>query len=205
MFIPLAERHDRIRPLTDHVLDRAIADSAAWRAQGHSVSVAVNISSLLVASPEFFQAVVAATQRADFAADSLIFEVTESAALNDPESAVQALHAFRAMGIQVSLDDYGTGQSTLSYLQQLPLDELKIDRRFVQHAHLQAADAVLVRSTIDMAHQLKLKVVAEGVEDQACLDFLAAAGCDTVQGYLIGKPMDSESLVGRMSEFRNAA
>jgi EAL domain-containing protein (putative c-di-GMP-specific phosphodiesterase class I)/CHASE2 domain-containing sensor protein len=205
MFIPLAERHDRIRPLTDHVLDRAIADSAAWRAQGYSVSVAVNISSLLVASPEFFQAVVAATQRADFATGSLIFEVTESAALNDPESAVQALHAFRAMGIQVSLDDYGTGQSTLSYLQQLPLDELKIDRRFVQHAHLQAADAVLVRSTIDMAHQLKLKVVAEGVEDQACLDFLAAAGCDTVQGYLIGKPMDSESLVGRMSEFRNAA
>jgi EAL domain-containing protein (putative c-di-GMP-specific phosphodiesterase class I) len=149
--------------------------------------------------------VSAATQRADFVRDGLIFEVTESAALSDPEKAVEALHAFRAMGIAVSLDDYGTGQSTLSYLQQLPLDELKIDRRFVQHAHLQTADAVLVRSTIDLAHQLKLKVVAEGVEDQACLDFLAAAGCDTIQGYLIGKPMDSDALLARISGLRHAA
>jgi EAL domain-containing protein (putative c-di-GMP-specific phosphodiesterase class I)/CHASE2 domain-containing sensor protein len=204
-FVPLAERHDRIRPLTAYVLDRALADAAEWRARGHSVSVAVNISSLLVASPDFFEAVVAATKRDDFVPGGLIFEVTESAALSDPESAVQALHAFRAMGIKVSLDDYGTGQSTLSYLQQLPLDELKIDRRFVQHAHLQAADAVLVRSTIDMAHQLKLKVVAEGVEDQPCLDFLAAAGCDTVQGYLIGKPMGSDAFVAKLTDFRHAA
>jgi EAL domain-containing protein (putative c-di-GMP-specific phosphodiesterase class I)/CHASE2 domain-containing sensor protein len=204
-FVPLAERHDRIQPLTGFVMDRAIRDSAAWRAKGHLVSVAVNISSLLVASPEFFEAVSAATQRADFVRDGLIFEVTESAALSDPEKAVEALHAFRAMGIAVSLDDYGTGQSTLSYLQQLPLDELKIDRRFVQHAHLQTADAVLVRSTIDLAHQLKLKVVAEGVEDQACLDFLAAAGCDTIQGYLIGKPMDSDALLARISGLRHAA
>jgi EAL domain-containing protein (putative c-di-GMP-specific phosphodiesterase class I)/CHASE2 domain-containing sensor protein len=204
-FIPLAERHDRIRPLTGFVLDRAISDAAAWRASGHAVSVAVNISSLLVASPEFFDAVVRATQGPDFVQGGLIFEVTESAALSDPESAVQALHAFRAMGIKISLDDYGTGQSTLSYLQQLPLDELKIDRRFVQHAHLQPADAVLVRSTIDMAHQLQLKVVAEGVEDQACLDFLVAAGCDTVQGYLVGKPMESRALMSRLSDLRRAA
>lgn len=193
-FVPLAERHDRILPLTSFVLHQALRDSAAWREQGHPVSVAVNISSLLIASAEFFAVATGVAADPAFIRGGIIFEVTESAALTDPESAVQALHAFRAMGFAISMDDYGTGQSTLSYLQQLPLDELKIDRRFVQHAHLQAGDAVLVRSTIDMAHQLGLKVVAEGVEDQPCLDFLASVGCDTVQGYLIGKAMEADAL-----------
>jgi len=197
-FIPLAERHDRILPLTSFVLRRALRDSADWRAQGHSVSVAVNISSLLVSSSEFIAVVTEIVGDADFVRGGLVFEVTESAAFTDPDGAVRALKAFRSMGIAISMDDYGTGQSTLSYLQQLPLDELKIDRRFVQHAHLQAGDAVLVRSTIDMAHQLGLKVVAEGVEDQPCLDFLASIGCDMVQGYLVGKPAASAALMKQL-------
>ena len=204
-FVPLAERHDRILPLTSFVLQRALRDSAEWRTKGLSISVAVNISSMLVASPEFFTVIKDMAVDPDFVRGGIIFEVTESAALSDPKGAVRALHAFRSMGISISMDDYGTGQSTLSQLQQLPLDELKIDRRFVQHAHLHAADAVLVRSTIDMAHQLGLKVVAEGVEDQPCLDFLASTGCDTVQGYLIGKPVTSHMLAEQVTASRSKA
>ncbi|MFD1612746.1 putative bifunctional diguanylate cyclase/phosphodiesterase [Sphingomonas tabacisoli] len=205
-FVPLAERHDRILPLTRFVLDTALRDSAEWRRRGHDMSVAVNVSPLLVVSPDFFEAVAQIVAGPHFVRGSLIFEVTESAVLEDLESAIQALHAFRSMGIAISMDDYGTGQSTLAYLQQLPLDELKIDRRFVQHADKDRNDAVLVQSTIDMAHKLGLKVVAEGVEDKGCFDFLKSAGCDAVQGYFTGKPMSSEMLIREMtSSTRRAA
>jgi EAL domain-containing protein (putative c-di-GMP-specific phosphodiesterase class I)/CHASE2 domain-containing sensor protein len=193
-FVPLAERHDRILPLTTFVLHRALRDAAVWREKDLLLSVAINVSPLLIASEEFFAIVTDVVGDPDFLAGSIIFEVTEAAAFTDSDAAIAALHAFRSMGIAISLDDYGTGQSTLSYLQKLPLDEVKIDRRFVQHAHLHASDAVLVRSTIDMAHQLGLKVVAEGVEDQSCLNFLVSAGCDLIQGYLIGKPVDAARL-----------
>jgi diguanylate cyclase len=193
-FVPLAERHDRILPLTRYVLDRAIRDGATWRDRGHGVSIAVNLSTTLVASPDFFAAVAEAVERPGFVRGSILFEVTESAALTDPDRAVEALRRFRDMGIAVSMDDYGTGQSTLSYLQQLPLDELKIDRRFVQQVHLRSSDAVLVRSTIAMAHELGLKVVAEGVETSECLNFLRTLGCDAAQGYLIGRPVDAPAI-----------
>jgi EAL domain-containing protein (putative c-di-GMP-specific phosphodiesterase class I) len=124
----------------------------------------------------------------------LTFEVTESAAMSDPEGAAGALHSFREMGIAISMDDYGTGQSTLSYLKQLPLNELKIDRSFVQFAHQNRGDGVLVRSTVDLAHELGLKVVAEGVEDAECLAFLRGIGCDMVQGYFVSRPIGAADL-----------
>ena len=104
------------------------------------------------------------------------------------------------MGIAISIDDYGTGQSTLSYLKQLPLNELKIDRAFVQHAHCNHDDAVLVRSTVELAHALGLKVVAEGVEEPECLAFLRSVGCDMAQGYLISRPIPSEQLLQLLRE-----
>nr|GFD34397.1 diguanylate phosphodiesterase [Tanacetum cinerariifolium] len=127
-------------------------------------------------------------------ANRLIFEVTESATLANPEQAALHLRGFRDRGVAISMDDYGTGQSTLTYLRQLPLSELKIDRSFVQHAHLNRADELMVRSTIDLAHNLGLKVVAEGIEEEGCLNLLREAGCDMAQGYLISRPLPSADL-----------
>lgn len=188
-FIPLAEKTNRIAPLTLHVLRRVVADVSDWRAQHGDVTAAINISANLLSDIAFNAQVEEILRTSAVPADALVFEVTESAAMSDPASAVAALERYRALGVAVSMDDYGTGQSTLTYLRQLPLNELKIDRSFVQHAHLNRADGVLVRSTIRLAHELGLKVVAEGVEDRACLDFLAASGCDYIQGYFISRPV----------------
>lgn len=194
VFIPLAEQSDRIGPLTLFVIARTIRDLARWRSQGLDLTAAVNLSATLIALPAFAEAVAALLAEGHVPPDRLIFEVTESAALADPDRAAATLRDFRAQGVGISMDDYGTGQSTLSYLRQLPLTELKIDRSFVQHAHLNRPDALMVRSTIALAHDLGLKVVAEGIEDEGCLAFLQEAGCDMAQGYLISRPVQAEAL-----------
>lgn len=194
LFIPLAERNDRIAALTLHVLAQTIVDLGRWHALGHSVSGAVNLSAKLLSSPDFIVALRGLVRESGIQPDALTFEVTESAAMHDPDAAIAALRSFRDLGIAISMDDYGTGQSTLSYLKQLPLNELKIDRSFVQFAHQNRGDGVLVRSTIDLAHDLGLKVVAEGAEDLECLAFLRAAGCDMVQGYVISRPVPADEL-----------
>lgn len=188
LFIPLAEQNDRIAPLTLHVLKRAIADRRVWQAAGYDIGAAVNVSAKLLDSEAFITDLRRLIRDDGVEPGRLTFEVTESAAMRDPEAAAAALHSFKAMGVAISMDDYGTGQSTLSYLRQLPLDELKIDRSFVQQAHRNQADAVLVRSTVQLAHELGLKVVAEGVEEPECLAYLRSIGCDLAQGYLISRP-----------------
>lgn len=199
-FIPLAEQTDRIEPLTLHVLAQVIADAAQWRACGHEVTAAVNISAKLLDAPAFIAAVDKLLDLAPIAPDALIFEVTESAAMSDPAIATATLGHFRRRGVAISMDDYGTGQSTLSYLRELPLSELKIDRSFVQYAHERESDAKLVCSTIDLAHALGLKVVAEGIEDAENLAFLRSVSCDYAQGYFIDRPMPFDALVRRLSE-----
>ncbi len=205
LFIPLAERNDRIAGLTLHVLEQTIADLRCWRASGHEVTGAVNISAKLLNSAEFITALRALVEDSRVDPAWLTFEVTESAAMDDPEGAAAALRSFRAMGIAISMDDYGTGQSTLSYLKQLPLNELKIDRSFVQFAHQNRGDGVLVRSTVDLAHELGFKVVAEGVEDAACLAFLKSIGCDLVQGYFVSRPVPADVLGAMLSDYSIAA
>ncbi|WP_236697469.1 EAL domain-containing protein [Sphingomonas sp. Leaf357] len=189
LFIPLAEKTNRIEPMTLHVLRRVVRDLAAWRSTHADVTAAVNISANLLSDASFNTRVEAILRASGLPNSSLVFEVTESATMSDPVSAIAALKRYRDLGIAVSMDDYGTGQSTLTYLRQLPLSELKIDRSFVQHAHRNANDALLVRSTIELAHNLGLKVVAEGVEDVDCLAFLRDCGCDLIQGYLISRPV----------------
>ncbi len=194
LFIPLAERNDRIAGLTLFVIEQTLFDLDRWARAGHPLTAAVNISAKLLSSADFKAALALLLEASDVPPTSLIFEITESAAMTDPDGAGDALNAFRAIGIAISMDDYGTGQSTLSYLKRLPLNELKIDRSFVQFAHQNRGDAILVRSTIDLAHELGLKVVAEGVEDEGCLDFLASVGCDMAQGYLISKPVAADAV-----------
>lgn len=194
LFVPLAEENDRITDLTLFVLKRTIEDLSGWCARDLVMSAAVNISARLLTSSHFLAAAKALLQATGVPRTRLIFEVTESAAFLEAEAATETLKAFREMGVAISMDDYGTGQSTLSYLKRLPLSELKIDRSFVQFAHRDKSDSLLVRSTLSLAHELGLEVVAEGVEDVECLDFLREIGCDYAQGYLIGKPMSANAL-----------
>jgi EAL domain-containing protein (putative c-di-GMP-specific phosphodiesterase class I) len=205
MFIPLAERNDRISGLTLHVLKQTIEDLAAWRAQGHPISGAVNLSAKLLTSPSFIADLQNLVAHSQVPATMLTFEVTESAAMSNTAEAAQALRAFQELGIGISMDDYGTGQSTLSYIKQLPLNELKIDRSFVQFAHQNRSDGVLVQSTVNLAHELGLKVVAEGVEDEACLAYLASIGCDMAQGYLVSHPLPAAGLAELLARPRAVA
>ncbi|WP_174291143.1 putative bifunctional diguanylate cyclase/phosphodiesterase [Sphingomonas bacterium] len=188
LFIPMAEKTDRVGPLTMFVLETVLADLAAWQAAGRSLVVAVNISARLLGDAGFVGEVERLLAAVKIDVGGLIFEVTESATLADPAAAVRSLVRFDQLGIALSMDDYGTGQSTLTYARELPLSELKIDRSFVQHAARDRRDAAMVRSTVDLAHELGLKVVAEGVEDEECLALLRSIGCDIAQGYLIGRP-----------------
>lgn len=194
LFIPLAERSDRIAGLTLHVVQQTIADLRRWHATGSAISGAINLSAKLLSSKAFLRDLRAVVDSSGIPPAFLTFEITESAAMHDPQAAIAALRSFRELGIGISMDDYGTGQSTLSYLKQLPLDELKIDRSFVQFAHQNRGDGVLVRSTVNLAHELGLKVVAEGAEDQECLAFLRSIGCDLVQGYVISRPVNAQQI-----------
>lgn len=183
----------------------AIVVTAQEAATAHPITGAVNVSAKLLSSAEFLTALRALVDDSGIDPHRLTFEVTESAAMSDPEGAAAALRSFSELGIGISMDDYGAGQSTLSYIKQLPLNELKIDRSFVQFAHQNRGDGVLVRSTIELAHELGLKVVAEGVEDEACLDFLREAGCDYVQGYFVSRPVTAEALFPILTDWRAAA
>jgi len=190
LFIPLLEANQRIADLTLFVLDSCTRQQAVWRTRGHRLNVAVNISAALLDDAEFVTLLHARINEAQ----DLTLEVTESAALSSASRAIEVLAELKASGVRISIDDYGTGQSTLSYLKTFPANEVKIDKSFVTRIRDNASDRILVRSTIDLAHELGLWVVAEGVEDEACLTLLAEFGCDTAQGWHIGRPMDGEAL-----------
>ena len=200
LFIGLAEQTNRIAPLTLHVVGQVLEDLARWHSNGMEISAAVNISARLLASDSFNDDLCRLLARGTAPTTALVFEVTESAALADSDAAAEILRGYQQLGITISIDDYGTGQSTLSYLRQLPVSELKIDRSFVQNAHVNANDSVLVRSTVQMAHELGLKVVAEGVETEDCLAFLREIGCDLVQGYLISRPVPAEAFEALLTQ-----
>lgn len=204
-FIPLIEEAGRIDELTLEVLAQSIRAMRAWCDQGLVIGVAVNISAGLLASDSFVTKALALVARSGIPPYRLTFEVTESAQFEDTDKAVAMLEQFRAAGLQISMDDYGTGQSTLNYLKLLPLTELKIDRSFVQHAHIDKGDAMLVRSTVQLAHELGLKMVAEGIEEAACLAFLKSIGCDYAQGYFVGRPLEEADLAALVSQPANIA
>ncbi|MEY2928336.1 MAG: hypothetical protein RL367_2813, partial [Pseudomonadota bacterium] len=175
-FIPLLEHEGRLERLTMHVVDQCLIDLRDWRASGHPVGIAINISAPLLNNDQFVADLTAKAGDNGFPAGTLTFEVTESAAIIDSEVVVKALETLRETGARVSIDDYGTGQSTLTYLKSFPADEIKIDKSFVSRMVDSTGDQVLVRSTIAMAHDLGFKVVAEGVEDAACLAKLGEFG-----------------------------
>jgi len=191
-FIPFAEQTGYIRAVTRWVLDEALRQCAAWRARGLSIELAVNISTRDLHDPELVPAISKMLEQHAASPKWLSLEITESAIMDDPEKALQTVELLHAMGFRLSIDDFGTGYSSLGYLKRLPVDELKIDRSFVKEMANDTDDATIVRSTVELAHNMALKVVAEGVEDRASYDLLVALGCDYAQGYFMGKPQSAE-------------
>jgi diguanylate cyclase (GGDEF)-like protein len=193
-FIPAAERTGLIRPLTLYVLNSALEQVARWRVDGMGLSVAVNLSVRDLLDPQFVEDVRQAIARYGVPAHALELEITETMAMVDPKRSVLALEALREMGVTLSLDDYGTGYSSLVYLQRLPVQRLKIDRSFVAHLLDDSASAAIVASTIDLAGHLGMTVVAEGVEDDATLLALRELSCDAAQGFGLGRPVSPEAI-----------
>jgi EAL domain-containing protein (putative c-di-GMP-specific phosphodiesterase class I) len=189
VFIPLAENSEMIATMTRRAVESALAAVQLLNADGHPVGVSVNLSARLLSDLELPHWLASYLRNARVAADRLTIEVTETAITADPIRAMKVLDDVRQLGVRISIDDFGTGYSSLSYLRRLRPDEIKIDKSFVMQMCSDEDNAVIVRSTIDLAHGLGLEVVAEGVEDQATYDALAALGCDRIQGYHIARPM----------------
>ncbi|MBC3766776.1 EAL domain-containing protein [Neptunicella marina] len=188
-FIPLAEVSDAIHHLTEKVLDMALAQQQQWRQQGYHFSVAVNLSARNLIDDRCIVSLKQMLEKYQTPAGMLELELTETALMQDPDKAIELLNQLSQLGISLSIDDFGTGYSSLSYLRQLPIDTLKIDRDFVGEMLSNEQDIIIVRSTINLGHNLSLKVVAEGVEDNNTLNALGNMQCDIAQGYHISKPL----------------
>ena len=197
-FIPFAEQTGYIRAITQWVLTQGIAQCATWRAEGLQINVSINLSARDVMDNTLPDRVAALLQVHGCAAQWISLEITESAILDDPGHAVENLKRLSALGCKLSIDDYGTGYSSLAYLRRLPLNELKIDKSFVIGMVRDASDNVIVRSTIELAHNMGLVVVAEGVEDEATLERLRTLGCDIVQGFYLSRPLAADLVAAWM-------
>jgi len=193
-FLPFAERYGLMRLLTTAVLDAALAQEALWRRQGIALTLAVNLCGADLLDGEFPAQVAAALERHQTVRGALQFEITENIVMAEPERVLETLARLRPLGITFALDDYGTGHSSLAYLKRLPISELKIDRSFVWEMTSVDADSVIVRSTIELAHNLGVRVVAEGVETLEHWNLLAGFGCDTAQGFYLSRPVPAAEL-----------
>jgi predicted signal transduction protein with EAL and GGDEF domain len=198
--IPMAEQTGVIQKLTQWVLEKALQQQVCWRETGADINVSVNLSAYDLRDtslPETVSELLAATTTSP---DKLTLEVTESAMMSDLGNATDLLSRIKEMGVGIAIDDFGTGFSSLSYLKKLPVRELKIDKSFVINMSHDESDAMIVHSTIDLAHNLGLIVVAEGVENQEVLERLQALGCDLIQGYHLCHPLPPDQLENWLRE-----
>jgi diguanylate cyclase (GGDEF)-like protein len=193
-FVPLAEQTNLMGALTEKVLDEALRQCRRWREDGLELEVAVNVSPENLLDVRFPDLIARLLRRHRVAPSSLRLEVTEDGVIGDPKRVISVLGDLRARGLGLSIDDFGTGQSSLNQVRLLPVDELKIDRSFVMNLRDGTADAAIVESTIGLGHRLGLHVVAEGVERPDVLELLRRWGCDRAQGFLLGRPMPGDAL-----------
>lgn len=191
MFIPLAERTGLIRAITDWVIETAVKQNKIWRNMGYELKIAVNVSARSFHGPEgrLTDKIDNVLKSLNMSSDSLEIEITENLLMTDITNISRLLKRISDLGVSIAIDDFGTGYSSLAYLKTLPLHTLKIDKSFVMDMANDENDAVIVRSTIDLAHNLGFDVVAEGIEDSETLDLLAMLGCDSAQGYYFSKPL----------------
>ena len=204
-FIPLAEHTDLIRPLTFHVLDTAIAQCRAWSDAGWRVGVAVNVTGRDILDATFQDDVVRCLRRHDVAPGMLELEITENTIFSDPLRASAVLSQLSDLGVRIAIDDFGAGNSSLGYLARLPVDVLKIDKSFVLDMDAGGSAAAIVRSTIELGHNLGLEVIAEGVETEALRRALVELRCDSIQGFLLGRAMSPGDVEVLFGERRPAA
>ncbi|HLL80926.1 MAG TPA: bifunctional diguanylate cyclase/phosphodiesterase, partial [Ktedonobacteraceae bacterium] len=193
-FIPLAEQTGQIMSLSRWVLEEALRQCGAWLQVGIDLEIAVNLSMWDLRDSSLPTTIRALLDQYQVPSRNLRVELTESAAMTDPEHTLEVLKQLAKEGICSSIDDFGTGYSSLAYLKRLIVNELKIDRSFVRHITEEASDETIVRSTVTMAHSLGLKVVVEGVEDEASYNLLARLDCDTAQGYFMARPLPPHEL-----------
>jgi diguanylate cyclase (GGDEF)-like protein len=203
-FIPLAEQTGLIKPLTHWVVETAVKQCRHWLDNGLNLNVAVNLSMWNLRDVSLPDTIAGLLTQYRVPPRLLCVEITESAIMTDAEHSLQVLHRLFASGIRISIDDYGTGYASLSYLKHLPADELKIDRAFVQNMTTDVANQAIVRSTVNLAHSMGMYVVAEGVEDQATLHLLAVLNCDMAQGYYLSRPISARDLERWLDERKEA-
>jgi EAL domain-containing protein (putative c-di-GMP-specific phosphodiesterase class I) len=195
-FLPLAEEAGLMWPLTSWVLGEAASQCATWRITGHALSVSVNVSPTTLLEPGFCEVVNEQLQRHGLPGEALVLEITETCLITEFERSRRVIEDLRSLGVVVSIDDFGAGVTSLAYLSSLSVGELKLDRTFIVGLSTgdTARDLELVRSTIELGHAMGLRIVAEGIEDDATLAVLARLGCDIAQGYCISRPLPAGEL-----------
>ena len=204
-FVPIAEQTGLIGPLTSFVLETALRQLSEWSEQGEDLSVAVNLSARSFLDAELAAELPLLLERTGVEAERLELEITESMLMLDPARAQVMLERLSAIGLRLSLDDFGTGYSSLANLKRLPVDVIKIDKSFVIDMPHDASDAAIVRSTIELGHNLGLVVVAEGVESHDAWRRLEELGCDLAQGYHVSRPLPAEAMTRLLAERRASA
>jgi predicted signal transduction protein with EAL and GGDEF domain len=194
LFLPAAENTPLIVPLTEQVINESLRAVAQWRKGGMPIDVSINLTARQVANQDLPRQIEQALALHGLPGDALVVEVTESCLIANPVRTREVLNNLRTAGVGLSIDDFGTGYSSFTQLRDLPVTEIKIDKSFVTTVNGSTANAAIVKSAIDLGHNLGLHVVAEGVETYACLDLLTDMGCDVMQGYLLARPMPAADL-----------
>ncbi len=205
LFIPIAEKAGLINELTQWVITRVVSDLANWKERGVHINAAINLSVHDLTHTPLINHIKSLLEKNNIGTDQLEFEVTESDLMNDPQKAISQLDALRKMGFSLAMDDFGTGYSSMSYLKNMPVATLKIDKSFVLNLHENIDDQTIVQVIIDLAKRFDLELVAEGVENQEALEMLREWGCDWIQGYHISRPVDGETLLNFMAEYKEKA
>ncbi|MDA4133600.1 MAG: EAL domain-containing protein, partial [Thaumarchaeota archaeon] len=188
------EQTSLVGPVSLYVIDCALEQLMRWKDQDIHLEMSVNLSARNLLDPELPNQIESLLRRHNVVGNKLTVEVTESATMSNPERAGVVLQALRALGVGISIDDFGTGHASIAYLTRLPANELKIDRSFITDICQSPRDEAIVRSTIDLARHLDLKVVAEGIETEEARELLVGLGCETGQGYLLSRPLSAQAL-----------
>jgi EAL domain-containing protein (putative c-di-GMP-specific phosphodiesterase class I) len=201
-FIPTLELSDLIHPVTVWVIENAVKQCKIWQQMGYSFIIAANVSARNLLDQQLPEKIGAILARHELDSGFLELEITESSLIADPDRSFEVLRRLHEIGVQLSIDDFGTGYSSLAYLQKLPVDSLKIDRSFVMDSGHGREGRSIVGSIIGLAHNLRVSVTAEGVEDNASLQLLRDLGCDHAQGYYISKPLPVENVDAWLKQSR---
>ncbi|HDK41312.1 MAG TPA: EAL domain-containing protein [Nitrospirae bacterium] len=191
-FIPLAEQTGLIKQLTTWVLSTALQQLGRWQKAGFNLRLSINLSTRNLLDPHFIDEIAKRLEASAIKPSLLELEITESAIMIDPDLSLKILADLDALGIRISIDDFGTGHSSLAYLRKMPVDEIKIDKTFISNILVDNNDAIIVRTIVELAHNLGIQVIAEGVESEGVCDMLKDMGCDNIQGYLISRPIPAE-------------